>query len=215
LRADEVNETRRPSAEMPVATLPYSRSVCSPAEVTDTRAAPSVDSMSFTKTSVARLVSPATRSVELELNATTRPSADSRGLELPAGAPAPALPARPSAFTDARRLRLVAGSWTTTWWALLVWPGVSTRLVAVVTKATWRPSPDRRGPVALALAGWPSAVTDTTVAAGGSGAAPAHGAAAATAPDTTRAMTASAVSRGRRMPLLHHRASQDAVRKTP
>jgi hypothetical protein len=55
-------------------------------------------------------------------------------LPLPVELPAPALPARPSALTDARRFRLVASSWTTTWkW--LPWPGVLVRLLAAVTKA--------------------------------------------------------------------------------
>jgi hypothetical protein len=46
------------------------RSDCAPAEETETRTAPPLDSMSLTKTSANLLVSPGTRSVERESNAT-------------------------------------------------------------------------------------------------------------------------------------------------
>src|SRR5205814_3856421 len=105
------------------------------------------DFRSWTKTSSARLRSPATRPVASEAKATKRPLAESDGLKLSS------LPWTPSEPTLTREVRPDARSWTKTSEAALLSP--ATRLSAKESKATTDPSPDTTGLVLSPSAGPP------------------------------------------------------------
>src|SRR5205814_757207 len=128
------NATKRPSAERAGPALESFPWV--PPEATLTRSVVPV-CRSCTNTSVAPLVSPATRLVAALWKATKRPAAESAGSLLTL------LPWVPSEATLTRSVLPVCRSWTNTSVAPFVSP--ATRLVASLWNATKRPSPERAG----------------------------------------------------------------------
>src|SRR5437870_2793555 len=129
------NATKPPSAERAAPALGPFPWV--PSEATLTRSVVPV-CRSWTNTSVAPFVSPATRLVAVPWNATKPPSAERAG---PALKPFPWVP---SEATLTRSVVPVCRSWTNTSVAPFVSP--ATRLVAVSWNATKRPSAERTGP---------------------------------------------------------------------
>src|SRR5207244_1701178 len=132
------NATKRPSAERAgpaLASFPWV-----PSEAPLTRSVVPV-CRSWTNTSVAPFVSPATRLVAKLTNATKRPSAESAGGKAKLRRPLLPLPWVPSEATLTRSVVPVCRSWTNTSDTPLVSP--ATRSVAALSKATKRPSAER------------------------------------------------------------------------
>src|SRR5438874_1863622 len=126
------NATKRPSAERAGPALkPF----------TLTRSVVAV-CRSWTNTSVARFVSPATRLVAPLWNATKRPSA-ARARTAPKRPPLPLSPPAPPPATLTRSVLAACRSWTNTSVAPFVSP--ATRLVAKLSNATKRPSAESAG----------------------------------------------------------------------
>src|SRR5438874_1644352 len=150
LVANDWKATHRPVAESEgpkLEELPWT-----PAESTDTRTVCPV-LRSCTKTSLTSFVSPATRLVANDWKATTRPVAESEGLELVS------LPWVPAESTDTRTVCPVLRSCTKTSRYSFVSP--ATRLVANDWKATTRPVAEIEGLKLLSLPWLPAESTDT------------------------------------------------------
>src|SRR5438128_2450321 len=149
------NATKRPSAERAGPALKPFPSV--PPEATLTRSVVPV-CRSWTNTSVAPFVSPATRLVASLWNATKRPSAESAGkAKKPPLLPLPCVP--PPDATLTRSLVPVCRSWTNT--SVVPFVSPATRLVASLSNATKRPSAERAGSQLASLAWVPPEATLT------------------------------------------------------
>ena len=150
LLARDVNATKRPSALM--ASIPLLLFPWVPSLATLTRSVVSV-TRSRTKTSNSSLVSPATRLLASELNATKRPSALMAGKRLCSS------PSLPSLATLTRSVVPLSRSWTKTSSSKLMSP--ATRLLAMDVNATKRPSALMAAPLLSPFSWVPSLATLT------------------------------------------------------